>query len=52
MVSVIVQGTIEMAALDGATPDKISRTTLHSSSTIRGSLMEDVRAIAVDPKQQ
>jgi len=47
----IVQGTIEMAKLDGATPDKISRTTLHSGST-HGSLMEDIRAIAVDPTQR
>jgi len=40
-----------MAKLDGARPDKISRTTLHGGST-DGSLMEDVRAIAVDPTQQ
>jgi len=49
--SVNVQRTIEMAKLDGAAPDKIARTTLHGGST-RGSLMEDIRAIAVDPTQR
>lgn len=51
MLSVNVQGTIEMVKLDGATPDKSCRTTLHGGSN-RGSLMEDLQAIAVDPTQQ
>jgi len=40
-----------MVKLDGATPEKSCRTTLHGGSN-HGSLMEDIRAIAVDPTQR